>query len=81
MLGLIEHDEIPAEALEEVLNPGYCQGGEMVQVGEDEWTGDYCTADPVPGYDFCRTHGGRPGLETFEGSPVEPGAPQSWWLR
>jgi hypothetical protein len=77
---LLLETEIPAEVLAEVLDTPFCQGGEMVQVGEDDWTADHCSAPPVPGYDYCPSCGGVPGLETFEGSPFGQGAPQAWWL-
>lgn len=79
MTTLLLETEIPAEVLAELAAP-WCQGGEMVQVGPDEWDADACRNEPVPGDDRCYRCGGQPGLETFEGNPIEPGAPQAWWL-
>jgi hypothetical protein len=70
---------IPADELAQLARE-FCQGGEMVHVGDDQWEPDVCRNEPVPGGDLCRRCGGQPGLETFEGNPLEPGAPQAWWL-
>lgn len=76
---LLLETEIPAEVLAELARD-WCAGGEMVQTGPDEWEPDICRNEPEPGSDLCGRCGGRPGLETFEGSPFEPDAPQAWWL-
>lgn len=76
---LLLETEIPADELDQ-LATDFCQGGELVQTGPDEWEPDVCRNEPVPGGDLCHRCGGQPGLETFEGNPIEPGAPQAWWL-